>query len=60
MWLKLAKRDQKWSFFECIRSKTVSGCVPRHEKRENSNKKSLKIGQFLPILATFYEFKITF
>jgi hypothetical protein len=57
---KIGKKGPKMVIFECIRSKTVSGCVPRHEKRENSNKKSLKIGQFLPILATFYEFKITF
>jgi hypothetical protein len=31
-------------------------CVQRPEKCEN-NQKSSKIGQFFPILATFYQFK---
>jgi hypothetical protein len=57
----LLKNDQKKNFsiflknliFGMLSFKNGLGCVPRPEKRENS----LKIGQFLPILATFYEFK---
>jgi hypothetical protein len=53
---KVTKNSNFWIFssliFECNHSKSV----PRPEKRENS----LKIGQLLPILATFCEFKSVF
>jgi hypothetical protein len=43
----------------CNRSKTVSNLF--HDlKKVKVDKESLKIGQILPILATFYEFKSRF
>jgi hypothetical protein len=67
MWLKLAKIVQKWNFsiflknlnFLRNRTKTVSN-VFHDLKNVKIAAKSLKIGQFLPILATFYEFKSRF
>jgi hypothetical protein len=61
----VAKMDQKWNFsiflksliFKCNRSKTVSF----HDlKNVKIAEKCLKIGQLLPIFATFYEFKSHF
>jgi hypothetical protein len=59
-----AEVDQKWNFSvfflkSHLLTVMVCWCVPRPEKRENSCK-SLKIGQFLSIFATFYEFKSRF
>jgi hypothetical protein len=45
--------------FECNHSKTVWG-VFHDQKNEKIAEKSLKIGQLLPILATFYEFESVF
>jgi hypothetical protein len=61
MWLKLAKIEQKWIFFYFFRKVSFLNVIvlKLSEKHENS-RKSLKIGQLLPILATFYEFKSHF
>jgi hypothetical protein len=54
MWLKLAKIGKNRIFDILTVNLFCLGCVPRPEKCENSRKSS-KLGQFLPILATFYQ-----
>jgi hypothetical protein len=67
LWLKLAKLTKNEIFgfffkspiFECNYSKAVRD-VFHDLKNVKIAEKSLKIGQFLPILATVYEFKSRF
>jgi hypothetical protein len=65
MWLKLAKIDQKLkkkfekSHFFTVFVQTCL-CVPQPDEKCENCRKSSKIGQFWPILATFYEFKSRF
>jgi hypothetical protein len=59
---KIGKNDQKWHFSTFLksliflRSKNVSGVFHGLNNARENSQKSLKISQFLPILATFYEF----
>jgi Na+-driven multidrug efflux pump len=52
--MKEKKIDKKSNFY-CIRSKIVSNMF-RGLKNVKIARKSSKIGQLLPILATFYQF----
>jgi hypothetical protein len=67
MWLKLAKNDPNIEFYDLFGKSLILYCIAKivwdvfHDlKNVKMAQRSWKICQFWPILATFYEFLITF